>query len=55
NRNFNRQFALTAKQYAKRFGFPYLTDFELRGSDNDITRIGQLLLERSQAFEEEQA
>ena len=53
--NYHRQFALTAKQYAKRFGFPYLTDFELRGSDNDITRIGQLLLERSQAFEEEQA
>ncbi len=49
NRNFNRQFALTAKQYAKRFGFPYLTDFELRGSQNDIERIASLLIEKSEA------
>lgn len=47
NRNFNRQFALTAKQYAKRFGFPYLTDFELRGSQNDIERIASLLMEKA--------
>lgn len=44
NRNFNKQFALTAKQYAQRFGFPYLTEFELRGSENDIQRIAALLL-----------
>ncbi len=48
NRNFNKQFALTAKQYAKRFGFPYLTEFELRGSDNDIQRIGARLLPYAQ-------
>jgi protein involved in ribonucleotide reduction len=48
NRNFNKQFALTAKQYAQRFGFPYLTEFELRGSENDIVRIGQMLLAYAQ-------
>jgi len=39
NRNFNKQYALTAKQYAERFGFPYITDFELRGSEGDFERI----------------
>lgn len=50
NRNFNHQYCLTAKQYAQRFGFPVLDTIELRGMDNDITRIGQkiiALLEKS--------
>lgn len=47
NRNFNRQFALTAKQYARRFKFPYLTDFELRGSEQDVKRIANLIVEKS--------
>lgn len=39
NRNFNHQYCLSAKQYAQRFGFPMLDDFELRGLQNDIERI----------------
>ncbi|MDO4667557.1 MAG: class Ib ribonucleoside-diphosphate reductase assembly flavoprotein NrdI [Streptococcus sp.] len=41
NRNFNHQYCLTAKQYAKRFDFALLDDFELRGLNNDIERIGK--------------
>lgn len=43
NRNFNHQFCLTAKQYSKRFGFPVLDEFELRGLDTDVSRIGDKL------------
>ena len=39
NRNFNNQYCLTAKQYAERFGFSMLDDFELRGLQSDIERI----------------
>ncbi|MEJ6400028.1 class Ib ribonucleoside-diphosphate reductase assembly flavoprotein NrdI [Nicoliella lavandulae] len=46
NRNFNKQFALTAKQYANDFGFPYLTDFELKGSKSDVTKISALLIKK---------
>ncbi|MBM7711143.1 class Ib ribonucleoside-diphosphate reductase assembly flavoprotein NrdI [Enterococcus xiangfangensis] len=45
NRNFNKQFALTAHQYADHFGFPYLDEFELRGTAADIKRIGDKLIE----------
>lgn len=44
NRNFNMQFCLTAKQYAKRFAFPVLDEFELRGTDKDIERISEKIL-----------
>ena len=46
NRNFNKQFCLTARQYAERFHFPVLDEFELRGSQRDIERIGQMILEK---------
>lgn len=46
NRNFNKQFALTAHQYADYFNFPYLDEFELRGSHLDIARIGELLIKK---------
>lgn len=45
NRNFNNQYCLTAKQYAKRFGFPMIGDFELRGTISDIERIAKCMLE----------
>lgn len=44
NRNFNNQYCLTAKQYAERFGFPVIDNFELRGMPNDVERIGQNIL-----------
>ena len=46
NRNFNKQFCLTARQYSQRFNFPVLDEFELRGSQRDIERIGQMILEK---------
>lgn len=50
NRNFNNQFCLTAKQYAKRFGFPVLDEFELRGTSSDIERIAEKILQTLDAF-----
>ncbi|MFA1312331.1 class Ib ribonucleoside-diphosphate reductase assembly flavoprotein NrdI [Streptococcus dysgalactiae] len=50
NKNFNNQYCLTAKQYAKRFGFPMLGDFELRGTQDDIERLAKIILERRDAF-----
>lgn len=44
NRNFNNQYCLTAKQYSKRFGFPMIDDFELRGTISDIERISQKMI-----------
>lgn len=41
NRNFNKQFCLTAYQYAKEFGFPVLDEFELKGTETDIKRIAE--------------
>lgn len=45
NKNFNHQYILTAKQYSKRFGFPLLGDFELRGTSADIERLAAVILE----------
>lgn len=36
NKNFNWQYCLTAKQYARDFDVPMICDFELRGTDEDI-------------------
>ena len=44
NRNFNNQYCLTAKQYSQRFGFPVLDNFELRGLQTDVERIGRKIL-----------
>lgn len=50
NRNFNNQYCLTAKQYSKRFGFPMLGDFELRGTSSDIERLAAVILEAKEQF-----
>ncbi|NTQ63459.1 class Ib ribonucleoside-diphosphate reductase assembly flavoprotein NrdI [Enterococcus faecium] len=47
NKNFNNQYCLTAKQYAQTFGFPFLADYELRGTPSDVTRIYQILAENN--------
>lgn len=44
NRNFNKQFCLTAFQYAEQFGFPVIDVFELRGTDKDVERISKHIL-----------
>ncbi len=45
NKNFNNQYCLTAKQYASQFGFPFLVDYELRGTPADVERVYQKLVE----------
>lgn len=43
NRNFNAQFGLTAKHYARRFNSPVIGLFELRGNDVEAAKIYQAL------------
>ncbi|SER76159.1 class Ib ribonucleoside-diphosphate reductase assembly flavoprotein NrdI [Streptococcus gallolyticus] len=50
NRNFNEQYCLTAKQYAKRFGFPMLGDFELRGTSTDVERLAKIIVKQHQGI-----
>ncbi|WBY91530.1 class Ib ribonucleoside-diphosphate reductase assembly flavoprotein NrdI [Enterococcus casseliflavus] len=45
NKNFNYQYCLTAKQYAEQFSIPFLADFELRGTTQDIEQIYACLKE----------
>ncbi|ALS00998.1 ribonucleotide reductase [Enterococcus silesiacus] len=45
NKNFNHQYCLTAKQYAQKFGFPFLADYELRGTQEDLERVYTILAE----------
>lgn len=47
NKNFNNQYCLTAKQYAAQFGFPFLADYELRGTPADQKRVYEVLREAS--------
>lgn len=46
NRNFNEQYCLTARKYAKQFNSPFLADYELRGTSQDIQVIYKKLMER---------
>lgn len=39
NRNFNEQYCLTARKYAKIFNAPFLDNYELRGTPADVERI----------------
>ncbi|KRN58461.1 class Ib ribonucleoside-diphosphate reductase assembly flavoprotein NrdI [Limosilactobacillus secaliphilus] len=48
NKNFNEQYCLTAKKYAHEFDAPFLADYELRGTDEDIQKIYKILSERWQ-------
>ncbi|AUT05250.1 Putative NrdI-like protein [Streptococcus parauberis] len=50
NLNFNNQYCLTAKQYSKRFGFPMIGDFEMRGTISDIERLAKVILETKESF-----
>ena len=46
NRNFNEQYCLTARKYAKQFDAPFLADYELRGTSQDIEVIYGRLTKR---------
>lgn len=43
NKNFNWQYCLTGKQYAEKFSVPFLAEYELRGTPDDLVRIYQVL------------
>ena len=43
NKNFNEQYCLTARQYAYEFKVPFLADYELRGTSEDVERIYGIL------------
>lgn len=43
NKNFNRQYCLTAKRYAAAFTAPFIADYELRGTKADVARIYGIL------------
>ncbi|MGX2945171.1 class Ib ribonucleoside-diphosphate reductase assembly flavoprotein NrdI [Enterococcus alishanensis] len=47
NKNFNYQYCLTAKQYSEAFNFPFIADFELRGTNDDLARIYTILNNKS--------
>jgi len=46
NRNFNEQYCLTAKRYAKQFNAPFVANYELRGVPADEKRVYQALVTR---------
>ena len=50
NRNFNKQFCLTAKQYTERFNIPLIDIFELRGTKSDVKRIANLIINYQEEF-----
>ncbi|WP_295728720.1 class Ib ribonucleoside-diphosphate reductase assembly flavoprotein NrdI [uncultured Limosilactobacillus sp.] len=49
NKNFNEQYCLTARQYSDMFKTPFLADYELRGTDEDIDNIYAILQKRWKA------
>ncbi|WP_125982018.1 class Ib ribonucleoside-diphosphate reductase assembly flavoprotein NrdI [Loigolactobacillus iwatensis] len=46
NRNFNEQYCLTAKMYARDYNMPFIGDYELRGTSADVKRIYAILKDR---------
>lgn len=44
NKNFNKQYCLTAKQYSEDFNIPLLDTFELRGNNEDLDRVKNIIL-----------
>ncbi|ANZ57517.1 ribonucleotide reductase assembly protein NrdI [Fructilactobacillus lindneri] len=51
NKNFNLQYCLTAKRYSRQFQVPFITDYELRGTNRDVIRIYTDLVERTKEVE----
>lgn len=45
NRNFNQQFCLTARRYAAKFNSMLLDEYELRGTNEDVKRIYNDMIE----------
>ncbi|MHA8137998.1 class Ib ribonucleoside-diphosphate reductase assembly flavoprotein NrdI [Lactobacillaceae bacterium Scapto_B20] len=49
NKNFNEQYCLTAKRYARDYDFPFIDDYELRGTPKDVQRVYQTMIDRIKA------
>lgn len=45
NRNFNQQFCLAARRYAAKFNSMLLDEYELRGTNEDVKRIYNDMIE----------
>ena len=52
NRNFNEQYCLTARKYAKIFDAPFLDNYEVRGTSADVERIYGVLAKEWAKVEE---
>ncbi|WP_220751327.1 class Ib ribonucleoside-diphosphate reductase assembly flavoprotein NrdI [Apilactobacillus xinyiensis] len=50
NRNFNEQYCLTARRYAKAFNCDLVADFELRGTSRDVTRVYEALINEASKY-----
>ena len=46
NRNFNEQYCLTAKRYARQFNAPFIANYELRGVPADEKRVYAAMVAR---------
>lgn len=44
NQNFNVQFTLTAKRYAKKFNSPLLYKYEMLGTKKDVQKVGHIIV-----------
>lgn len=51
NRNFNAQFGLTAKHYARRFNSPLIGLYELRGNEEEAAKIYGAMCKYAADFE----
>ena len=49
NKNFNEQYCLTARKYCDMFNVPFLADYELRGTDEDIDNVYSIIQKRWKA------
>lgn len=52
NKNFNEQYCLTARKYSAEFHVPFLADYELRGTNEDLERIYRILIQRWHEFQQ---
>lgn len=50
NKNFNIQYVLTARRYGDYFDAPVIGDYELRGTDQDVERIFNALVQRLEEY-----
>ncbi len=55
NKNFNEQYCLTARQYAQAFDAPFIADYELRGTEQDLANVYHQMITASKYYKYLQA